>query len=66
MRGIHTAVLVQKKMSQDVQLYRIKKLKTGACGLMGTKGALSISLLVKGDLLQLINCHLAANQERSQ
>ena len=42
MRGIHTAVLVQKKMSQDVQIYRVNRLKTGACGLMGNKGALSI------------------------
>lgn len=66
MRGIHSAVLVHKNISKDVQLYRISRLRAGACGLMGTKGALSISLLVKGDLVQLINCHLAANQEYSK
>jgi hypothetical protein len=42
MRGIHSAVLVHRKISNDVELYRINRLKSGACGLMGTKGALSI------------------------
>jgi hypothetical protein len=33
---------------------------------MGTKGAISIVLVFMGELLQFINCHLAANQDETE
>lgn len=62
MRGLHAAVLVNKKHLNELQIYRINKLKAGALGLMGNKGAISIVFVFMGELVQFINCHLAANQ----
>ncbi len=62
MRGLHTAILVNKKHLNELQIYRINKLKAGALGLMGNKGAISIVFVFMRELIQFINCHLAANQ----
>ena len=65
MRGLHSAVLVLKKYRENLQIYRATKFKTGAKGCMGTKGALSLIVAFKGELLQLINVHLPSGQENS-
>ena len=44
---------------------RVEKLRSGAGGTMGTKGAISVTITFKGVLLQIINCHLASGQHES-
>ena len=65
MRGMHSACLVLKKHKDEAQVYRVNRLKTGACGCMGTKGALSTVIIFMGELIQFINCHLTSGPEGS-
>jgi hypothetical protein len=65
MRGLHSAVLVRKRLRDYASWQRSSKLRAGACGLMGNKGALSIEFSLLGQQLQLINCHLAPHQSGS-
>ena len=39
LRGLHSAVLVLRRLKKDVKVRRVSKLKLGAKGWMGTKGA---------------------------
>lgn len=65
MRGLHSIVLSIKGKGEDVKVIETRKLRSGANGLMGTKGAISVKLSFKGVLLQIINCHLASGQGSS-
>jgi hypothetical protein len=62
MNGMHSAVLVLRKCQKEVKMYKTRKLKAGAGGWVGTKGALSIAMTFMGAPLQFINCHLASGQ----
>ena len=65
MNGMHSAVLVFRKSKQALKLYKTRKLKAGAGGWIGTKGALSITMTFMGAPLQFINCYLASGQYES-
>ena len=59
MRGLHSALLVLKE-EKGIKVLRSSKIKSGAGGLLGTKGALSVTIFFQGLFLQIINCHLAS------
>ena len=65
MNGMHSAVLVLRKSRHQFEIYKTKKLKAGAGGWIGTKGALSITMTFMGAPIQFINCHLASGQHES-
>ena len=46
-------------------MIELRKLRSGAKGLLGTKGAISIKLSFKSIRLQIINCHLASGQSKN-
>lgn len=58
MRGLHTAVLVRKKLRSYFIVEEEQRVKTGTCGLMGNKGAISLTFRLLGEQFQVINCHL--------
>jgi inositol polyphosphate 5-phosphatase INPP5E len=58
MRGLHTAVLVRKKLRSYFTVAEERRVKTGAGGLMGNKGAISLTFRLLGEQFQVINCHL--------
>jgi len=62
MIGLHSAVFVLRKYKKQLKIYGMRKLRAGAGGWVGTKGALSITMTFMGAPLQFINCHLASGQ----
>ena len=42
MRGLHSAVLVLRQFKRSLKVEKMNKIKTGAGGWMGTKGAIGI------------------------
>jgi phosphatidylinositol-bisphosphatase/inositol-1,4,5-trisphosphate 5-phosphatase len=62
MRGLHTAVLIRNKLRNYFSVEREGRVKAGACGVMGNKGAISLEVAVLGQTFQLVNCHLAPHQ----
>jgi hypothetical protein len=62
MGGLHSAVLVTKKLREQFETETRDKLKAGTCNMMGNKGAISLEIAVLGQQFQFINCHLAPNQ----
>jgi hypothetical protein len=65
MRGLHSAVLVRRKLAKYCRINATGKLKAGTCGLMGNKGAISISFTLFGLRFQFVNCHLAPHQSET-
>lgn len=63
MGGLHSAVLVRKALKDVFEVEQKDRLKAGLCNLVGNKGAISIEISIMGQSFQLINCHLAAQQE---
>lgn len=66
MGGLHSAILVKKRLKDYCSVESRVKLRAGFCGLMGNKGAISIEILVLGQYFQFINCHLAPHQTQTQ
>lgn len=66
MGGLHSAVLVREGLKEVFEVEQRDKLKAGLCNLVGNKGAISIEISILGQSFQLINCHLAAQQEETQ
>jgi hypothetical protein len=50
----------------EFSLLKKEVLRAGACNLMGNKGAISLEISLSNNCFQLINCHLAANQNQSE
>jgi len=66
MRGLHSAILARKGQDKDVRVEKVSKVRSGAGGLMGTKGAIGVTISFQGAFLQIINCHLASGQDQSE
>jgi hypothetical protein len=66
MGGLHSSVLVKKKLRDYCAVENRAKLRAGYCGLMGNKGAISVEIFVLGQYFQFINCHLAPHQTQNE
>lgn len=65
MGGLHSAVLVARRLREHFEAESREKLKAGPCNMMGNKGAVSIEVALLGQQFQFINCHLAPHQHDS-
>ena len=54
------------KTEKVFKVVRESRLKSGAGGWMGTKGAIAVTIMLRGLILQIINCHLASGQDQSE
>ena len=60
--AIHLVIFIKESLIKDI---RVNKVKTGAKNLLGNKGAVGISFNIFNLSIMIINCHLAAYQDRS-
>ena len=63
--AIHLVIFIKESLIKDISKVRVNKVKTGAKNLLGNKGAVGISFNIFNLSIMIINCHLAAYQDRS-
>ena len=63
--AIHLVIFIKESLIKDISKVRVNKVKTGAKNLLGNKGAVGISFNIFNISIMIINCHLAAYQDRS-
>ena len=63
--AIHLVIFIKESLIKDISKVRVNKVKTGAKNLLGNKGAVGISFHIFNLSIMIINCHLAAYQDRS-
>ena len=66
MGGLHSCILINKKVRDYCSVENRAKLRAGYCGLVGNKGAISIEVFILGQYFQFINCHLAPYQTQTE
>ena len=55
MGGLHSCILINKKVRDYCSVENRAKLRAGYCGLVGNKGAISIEVFILGQYFQFIN-----------
>ena len=63
--AIHLVIFIRSTLIKNISKLKINTVKTGAKNLLGNKGAVGISFNIFNISIMIINCHLAASQERS-
>ena len=63
--AIHLVIFIKESLIKHISKVRVNKVKTGAKNLLGNKGAVGISFNIFNLSIMIINCHLAAYQDRS-
>ena len=64
--AIHLVIFIRSSLIKNISKVQANTVKTGAKNLLGNKGAVGISFNIFNLSIMIINCHLAANQPRSQ
>ena len=64
--AIHLVIFVRTSLIKNISKVKANKVKTGAKNLLGNKGAVGISFNIFKLSIMIINCHLAARQNRSE
>ena len=63
--AIHLVIFIKSSLIKNISRVQANKVKTGAKNLLGNKGAVGISFHIFNLSIMIINCHLAAYQDRS-
>ena len=63
--AIHLVIFIRNSLIKNISKVRAKNVKTGAKNMLGNKGAVGISFNIFKLSIMIINCHLAASQNRS-
>ena len=63
--AIHLVIFIKSSLIKNISRVQANKVKTGAKNLLGNKGAVGISFNIFNLSIMIINCHLAAYQDRS-
>lgn len=63
--AIHLVIFIKTSLIKNISRVQANKVKTGAKNLLGNKGAVGISFNIFNLSIMIINCHLAAYQDRS-
>ena len=63
--AIHLVIFIRSSLIKNISKVQANKVKTGAKNLLGNKGAVGISFNIFNLSIMIINCHLAATQNRS-
>ena len=64
--AIHLVIFIRTSLIKDVTMVKCNSVKTGAKNLLGNKGAVGINFKISKLSILIINCHLAALQDRSE
>ena len=66
MVGIYLAVFIKRRLSNKIKTksFQICKVKAGAYGTTGNKGAVCIRFELEDQSIMVINCHLVSGRRR--